>query len=67
MDATHQRTNAMDDRLALRPSRVAEVLEISRSKTYELIAAGEIPSIRLGASIRVPVDALRAWLANKTA
>jgi excisionase family DNA binding protein len=57
----------MDDRLALRPARVAEVLEISRSKTYELIAAGDIPSIRLGASIRVPVDALREWLARKTA
>jgi excisionase family DNA binding protein len=57
----------MNDKLAVKPARVAEFLEISRSKTYELIAAGDIPSIRVGGSIRVPVDALREWLAKKSA
>ena len=40
----------------------AEILEISRSKTYELIADGSIPSIRIGASVRVPVQSLREWI-----
>lgn len=51
-----------NERLMLRPGEVAEALGIGRSKAYELIAAGEIPSIRLGGSVRVPLDALRAWI-----
>ena len=57
----------MSDRLMLRPSETAETLGFSRSKTYELIAAGVIPSIRVDGSIRVPVDALRQWIARQLA
>ena len=32
---------------------------------YELIAAGDIPSLRIGSSVRVPLDALRAWIATQ--
>ena len=53
------------DRLLLRPSEVADTLGIGRSKAYELIASGVIPSIRLGASVRVPADALRTWIARQ--
>jgi excisionase family DNA binding protein len=53
------------DRLLLRPTEVAETLGVGRSKAYELIAAGTIPSIRLGSSLRVPADALRAWIARQ--
>jgi excisionase family DNA binding protein len=42
-----------DDKLLYKVPHVAELLETSRSKTYELVASGEIPSIRLGGSIRV--------------
>ena len=54
------------DRLLLRPVEVADQLGIGRSKAYELIAAGVIPSIRIGASVRVPADSLRAWVARQT-
>jgi excisionase family DNA binding protein len=58
----------VDERkIALRPARVAEILDISRSKAYQLIAAGDIPSVRIGSSIRVPADRLREWLEQKTA
>jgi excisionase family DNA binding protein len=57
----------MDERFALRPAEVAATLGIGRSKAYELIAAGDIPSIRLGGSLRVPVEALRAWIARQLA
>jgi excisionase family DNA binding protein len=50
------------DRLLLRPTEAAEAIGIGRSKVYELLASGELPSIRIGASVRVPVDALRAWI-----
>jgi excisionase family DNA binding protein len=50
------------ERLLLRPAEAAEILGVSRSKLYELIAQGKIPSVRLdeGRLIRVPVAALKA-------
>ena len=53
------------DRLLLRPTEAAEAIGIGRSKVYELLASGEIPAIRIGGSVRVPVDALRAWIASR--
>ena len=50
------------DRLLLRPVEVSELLGIGRSRAYELIASGILPSIRIGSSVRVPVEALRAWI-----
>jgi len=54
------------DKLLLRPVEVAEIVGVGRSKVYELISAGELPSIRLGGSVRVPVDQLREWVNRKT-
>jgi len=53
------------ERLLLRPVEAAEAIGIGRSKVYELLASGELPSIRIGGSVRVPVDALRAWIARQ--
>jgi excisionase family DNA binding protein len=52
--------------LALRVGDAAKKLGISRSKAYELIAAGVLPSVRIGSSIRVPVGALEKWLDDAT-
>ena len=41
---------------------VARRLGISRSFAYELVAAGEIPSLRLGRRVLVPVHQLRRLL-----
>jgi excisionase family DNA binding protein len=53
------------ERLLVRPAKVAELLDVSRSSVYELIAAGVIPSIKLGKSIRVPLDKLKAFLDSR--
>ena len=55
------------NRLTFRPTEAAEALGYSRSKTYEMIASGEIPSIELGGCRRVPVDILRQLIAKKLA
>jgi excisionase family DNA binding protein len=36
------------ERLLLRPTEAGEVLGISRSRVYELLASGEIPSVEVG-------------------
>ena len=54
------------DKFLLRPSEAAELLSISRSKAYELIAAGVLPSVRVGGSVRVPAARLQAWIESHT-
>jgi excisionase family DNA binding protein len=54
------------DRLLLRPIEAAEAIGVGRSKMYELLASGELPSVRIGSSIRVPVDQLREWIQQKS-
>jgi excisionase family DNA binding protein len=44
------------------PKQVANVLMLSKSKTYELIASGEIPSIKIGWSRRVPAAFLNEYV-----
>jgi excisionase family DNA binding protein len=57
----------MVDRLMLRPSEFAESIGVSRSKAYELIAAGVVPSVKVGGCVRVPVSAARAWIDQQLA
>lgn len=57
----------MTNRLALKPAEAAEAIGIGRSKTYELIARGEIPSIRVGGCVRVPIAALQSWIDSQLA
>ena len=49
-------------KLLLRPTEVADALGIGRTKTYELIATGTLPSIKIGNRPRVPVEALEQWI-----
>lgn len=46
----------------LKVPEVAEVLRIARSRAYELVGSGEIPSIRIGRSVRVSRKELDRWL-----
>jgi excisionase family DNA binding protein len=46
----------------LKVPEAAEVLRIARSRAYELVGNGEIPSIRIGRSVRVNRRELDVWL-----
>ena len=54
------------DRLAYRVGEAAQMIGISRSKMYELIASGNVPTIKIGASVRIPAEALREWIRNRS-
>jgi excisionase family DNA binding protein len=41
---------------------LADYLRVSRRKAYELVAAGEVPSFRVGSSLRIPRAELDAQL-----
>lgn len=57
-----------DPPLLLRPRQVAELLNLSRSKVYEMGQRGELPGwMKLSGSIRVHRPTLEAWLAEEAA
>jgi excisionase family DNA binding protein len=44
----------------------AAYLRISRAKAYQLAATGELPTVRMGRSVRVRRDRLMAWLDERS-
>ena len=51
-------------KLLLTVPEAAAALAISRSKLYELLAAGLVRSVRIDGSRRVPVEALETYVAG---
>lgn len=52
----------MTEPLTYTPEGAAQALGIGRSKTFELIASGEIESVKIGRRRLIPVDALHSFL-----
>ncbi len=53
---------ALDEAAVLTVREVAAILRIGRNQAYERIAAGQIPAVRIGRTIRVPAAAIRRLL-----
>jgi excisionase family DNA binding protein len=52
--------------LLLKAGQVAQLLGLGRSTVFALLAAGELPVIRIGRSVRVPRVALERWIDERT-
>jgi excisionase family DNA binding protein len=50
------------DRLLVTPAEAATALGIGRTRVYELMAAGDLRSVKIGRSRRIPVEALTAFI-----
>ena len=55
---------ALRARLALRPKEAANALGLSERKLRELLP--ELPTVRRGGIVLVPVDQLREWLREES-
>ena len=42
-----------------------DYLAIGKNKAYELVNSGEIPSFRIGRVIKIPKDAVRAYITKE--
>jgi excisionase family DNA binding protein len=51
-----------DQERLLKPAEIASILQISKSQAYILMQRGEIPTIRIGSSVRVRRDDLEAYI-----
>lgn len=52
--------------LLYRPEEGARALGISRSRLFELMAAGEVQSVQIGRSRRIPRSALEDYVSRLT-
>lgn len=57
----------MPEKLLLTVSEAAQMCGYSRSFLYEAVNRGEIPTIRLGRTCRIPAAWLRRWIEEQTA
>jgi excisionase family DNA binding protein len=66
MDATNERVVwPVSEKLLWRVPEAAAALGCGRSKLYELIRRGEIPTITLGGMLRIPADSLKKLIAER--
>ena len=56
-----------EDQLLLRADDVAKRLCFSRATIYTMMANGELPTLRQGRAVRVPLRALERWIEEHTA
>jgi excisionase family DNA binding protein len=52
------------NKLLLSPTEAAELLGVGRSTVYELLNAGDVESVRIGRSRRIPYAAVVAYVAR---
>lgn len=52
--------------LLLDAAEAANALSLSRAKVFAMASRGEIPSLRIGRSLRIPRDPLVAWVQERT-
>ena len=55
-------TAAPIEKLLYKPEEAAKALGIGRSKIYALMATGQLESVLVGGSRRVPLDAMHALI-----
>ena len=51
----------LDDNVMLTPRQVQRILQLSPSTVYRMMTNGDLPSVRIGGSRRVPASALSRY------
>ena len=52
--------------LCYKVGEVAKIMQISRSKAYELVHSEGFPRLMIGKRILIPADLFQAWLEENT-
>lgn len=50
----------------LKVPEVARILRIARSRAYEMVGSGDIPSVRIGRSLRISRVEFDHWLKERS-
>jgi len=52
--------------LLVTPAEAVAMTGIGRTRIYQLLESGDLPSIRIGRSVRIPLVKLREWIDHKS-
>ena len=55
-----------EQRIAVSVPEAGKLVGVGRTLAYSLAATGEWPVIRIGRSVRVPVEGLKRWVERRT-
>ena len=58
------RSNPACKTLSVAPADAARMLGVGRTKLYEFISSGDLPSFKIGTRRLIRVSALEAWLSS---
>jgi excisionase family DNA binding protein len=61
-----EETRPQPEPLLVRVEEAARLLSLSRSTIYLLMDSGELPSVKHGSARRIPLAALKQWVAQQT-
>lgn len=53
--------------ILLRPAKFARLIDMSRSKIYELIQSGEIRAVTIGGVLRIPLEEIERLKSGSSA
>ncbi len=53
------------DRILLRVNEAATLMGLSKSYVHRLILSGDLPYVRFGRAVRIPLDDLQRWIASR--
>lgn len=59
----NEKATQLRDRLALQPIEVAEALGLSERTIRQILP--ELPHVRIGSAVVIPIDPLRDWLRER--
>ena len=59
-------TSEIADSRLLDSREVAQLLAIGRTKTFQLMASGQLPTVHIGRCVRVSIASLRQWIEAQT-
>ena len=54
------------EKLTLTVDELAQAMQISRPKAYELVHRADFPVIHVGRRVLIPVDGLKKWLEKES-
>jgi excisionase family DNA binding protein len=66
MQETRDVARDATERLLLKADEVARRLSLGRATVYQMMASGELPTLRKGRAVRVPARALERWIERNT-
>jgi excisionase family DNA binding protein len=55
-------TTTVSEPLLLTTIQAARLLSVGRTTVYELVAAGDLETVHIGRSMRIPADSVRAFV-----